>query len=422
MRRHRLCRVFLIGLTFFIGGVDKSLAEAWILTPSLGLEASYDDNYLLSTTEPAKVGTGRVIGALELSRRTEALDVSGLVQADATNYFGEDDKTLGSSKLDNKSNQLLALEAARALERTQYGLETSFRRDSLHRTASIVDDSSDSSIVGDSEDVTIEPNDDIDDNLAPAQVDIRRNRLILTPKWESNLSELSKLQLTYRYNNVSFEEDSEGVSVFDFSDHTVTADFRTSLTEKDRLVVRPRALLYESDSGNEYETYELQTGVSREFSETTAGQFTLGARHTSFNTTNMEGNNTGFVAQIRGTKRTGLTTFSGLVERTVSPSGSGDQVRTDQIVLNLSRLLSERLRFTLRSRIYENEAIQDTASRSNRRYLAVEPRLSYTLSSDWTLEGAYRYRRQKRFFETGSSDSNAIIITLIYSLSDITGS
>jgi hypothetical protein len=89
-------------------------------------------------------------------------------------------------------------------------------------------------------------------------------------------------------------------------------------------------------------------------------------------------------------------------------------VETDQLVFNVSRLLSERTSVRLRSQLFETEALQETASNANRRFVAISPILRYELSPSWALETAYQYRRQKRFADTDSGDSNAVLLSLIY--------
>lgn len=417
-RFNRLSDSILIGCGFAILLVAPSyaIADAWIVQPSVRLEGIYDDNFRLDPDVPDDVAVARISPAVKVSRITETTDIAGLLRVDGNFYFG-DDETQGR-QLDNQSNQLLDLSYFRVGELSRLGGVLSFRRDTLLRTIGASEDT---------DDVTEDPDstDDVDEGLTRANVE--RRRLVLGPSWNRLLTERTEVGLSYQFTDVSLsdvdlsadETGSGGVS--DYQTHGVGAELLTRVTEIDRLALVFEGRRYDTDEDDrQLNNYDLQAGVVHEFSETTTGLFTVGARYTEFDFLGEEfdGSDTGFAATLSGTKRTGLTTFNGTIERTATPSVSGNLVETDQIIFNLSRLLSERASFLLRSRIFETEAIGQgqvaTASLANRRFISIEPRLRYELSPSWALETAYEYRREKEFDETGSADSNAVFLSLIY--------
>jgi hypothetical protein len=248
---------------------------------------------------------------------------------------------------------------------------------------------------------------------------VGRQRLALGPSWSRFLTERIEVGLSYQFSDVSFS-DTAGLGadipsrILDFHTHQVGAEWLTRVTERDRLAVVLNAQRYEAVDDQRFDNYALQAGVIHDFSETATGLLTVGGRYTDFEGPRVNGSDTGFVATLRGTKRTGLTTFTGTLERTVSPSASGNQVENDQLIFNVSRRLTERTQVLLRSQLFETESLQETASNANRRFVAVRPAIRYELSPSWALETAYEYRRQKRFAEAESGDSNAVFLSLIY--------
>jgi hypothetical protein len=405
----RLGYASLLAATLSLAAPGLALAQGYVLTPTVELQGGYDDNFRLAEEgEPEdEVGTGRIAGELALSRIAETVEIVGLLGVDAATYWGDDEG------LEDDSNQLLDFTVLNKRELTNLGIEASLRRDSLRRSVETADDPGE---------VPIDPDDDVDDDFVDERVaeTVRRDQIIVGPFLERQLTELMSVNLGYQFQDTSYEE-LEGIvdpanRVTDFRYHTVTAGLSRQVTERDDLVLLTGGSFYRADNDREFDTYELQVGVDHAFSETASGVFTVGARQTSFDIPGVEeDDDTGIVARIAGSKLAGLTRFSGILERTVSPSASGDQVQTDRLVFNITRKLTERLGFTLRSKLYENESLRDLASPSNRRYLTFEPSLSYLLTESFALEGAYEYGRQKRFGEAESGDSNAVFLSLIYS-------
>jgi hypothetical protein len=235
------------------------------------------------------------------------------------------------------------------------------------------------------------------------------------------LTERTEVGLSYQFSDVWFSNvpvrNILDARVIDYQTHSVGAEWLTRVTERDRLALIFEGQRYEADDDRQFDNYDLEAGVVHEFSETATGLLTVGARHTTFEpgiTGGEEDSNTGFGVILSGTKRTGLTIFAGTLGRSAEPSASGDLVETDQLFLNVSRQLSERMRLILRSIVFETEVIDDMRSGSNGRFVAIQPRLRYELSPGWALETGYKYRRQKRFAEPDSADSNAVFLSLVY--------
>jgi opacity protein-like surface antigen len=376
-------------------------AEAWQLDPMVGLEAGYNDNFRLTTQNPAGVFSTIAMGTLGLSRITETMSFQGTLGLDFVKYFGDTEFL----KEDN-SNQLAAFKASKQGERLNGRLAFSFRRDTLLRTIG-----AEAAAVQSADSIAIEDDQSVDDGLFIEN--IRRNRFDVRPSFGYKLTEITQLNLGYRYQN-TFYGDAVFSSPNDWDKNTLFGEIDTEISEKNDLLAILSASRFDSESGSIFDNYELQAGVSHDFDETTNATLTLGGRHTVLESSarNLEDN--GFVFRLAGRKETGLTRFNGILSRNVTPSAAGDLVKTDSLSFNMTHDLSELLYFRLRSRIFENESLRTQKASGNRRSLTIEPALIWTLTENWSLDALYRYRREKRFDNPDSADSNAVYIILTW--------
>jgi hypothetical protein len=394
---------------------SASFAEAWVFQPSIRLDGIYEDNFRLEPDTPTagqqgpqQVTTARIAPALRLSRVTDTMDIAGMLRVDSDFFFGD------TENLENQSNQLADFSAFKKGELSRWGGILSYRRDTLLRTIGPIEAPTDPSI---------NEEEDVDEGLSRANV--RRQRLILGPSWSRYLTERTQIGLSYEFSDVSlsdvpaFNPNDVGTQLTDYYTHRVGTYLLTQVTERDQLPLIFAGRRYIADNEARSNSYQLEAGVVHKFSETTSGTFTLGGIYSTFDrpaTVSSPGNgsNSDIAFTLAGTKRTELTNFSGVVQRTTTPSVSGNLVLTTQAIFNVSRLLTERTRFIFRSRIFDTEAVDELDSSSNRRYLSLQPTLRYELSPSWGLETSYQYIHQKRFSDVDSADDNAISISLVY--------
>lgn len=387
----------IVGVTVVLSPV--AYGDAWEIEPSVSFQQGYNDNFRLTEDNEDQVYTSKLIGAAKLSRLTETMDMNGVIRLDLIKYFGDTDD------LKDRNNQLAGFNIDKKWERTRLGLKTLFKRDTVLRSTNL---------FVDPEDINIEPDQTVDDNVV--QQNVRRIRVDLRPSITYQLTERSDIGLRYRYFDTRYS-DKQGADLDNFTKNTVTGTFGTQITEKDRMLVLALASRFDPDNDEKTDNFELQAGFRHEFDENTNAGFTLGGRHTRID--NPDGgtdSDNGFVARLEGEKRTGLTRYNVRLGRTLSPSGSGKEVQTTELNFIVTRRLTELLLFSVRSRVFENESVGPRATGSSKRRWDIRPRLTWTISRAWSLEGSYQYIRQKRFDTPDSVDSNAVFLTLTYSL------
>lgn len=375
-----------------------SFAQTWVVQPTVRVEQGFDDNFRLEVDDPDEVFTTRLVGEAKLSRIAENMELAGLVRLDAVSYSGDD------SDLRDRNNQLLDGTYDFEGERSTWSVRGTLRRDTLLRTVRIFDDP---------EDVTLEPDDDVDEGLV--RENIRRDRLTIEPVWTYSLTERGGPRIAYRFRGRRYDNE-EGTSLSEFDEHTLTGEYGYQFTEKDQLNTGvDLTRVHRADEDRDDDSIVVRTGIEREFSETLRGSADIGYRATTFDVDSPEEDtDDGLVVRIRGSKRTGLTTFAGQLEQNVTPSGSGELVDKIELRFNVSRRLSEVLRFTFRSRLFETETDRVRAEEVTRRFLSLGPRLRWRLGRAFSIDGSYEYRREKIDGDPDSAESNAVVFSLNY--------
>lgn len=378
-------------------------AEAWRIEPAFTLSERYDDNprLLPDSAAPDSTWATNAKAEIGLRRAGESEEVVGVARVDAIDYASDD------PALANTANTVLFLDATAKGERVDWGMQAALRRDTLLRTARL-----DAALPD------ADPGDDVDEALV--QRGIRRDRVALEPRVGVRVGERSELKLAARSYRVSYD-DTGGTDLSAYQDDRLQADWLYRTSETDRLSARLRTSRYLADaSDREYRSGALLAGLRRALSETTDIGFQLGGHRSEFDDgTGRTSTETGTLYQIHAAGKGDLTGYRLLLGRELVPSGIGDVVAADQLLLGLDTRLSERTRLRLDARFLRNEALRSGNPQADRRYLSVEPVLSWKLDRWWALETSYRYRRQKRDANPDVGDSHRVGIGLSYAKSSL---
>lgn len=372
-------------------------AALWRFEPGVSLQLRHDDNPRLNVANPKSVTTSVVRGSLAISSLTEIREVRGFLKADAFAYSGDD------SDLNDHVNYLAGFTSDWKRPLTKWSFDGSLRRDTIL---------SDIDIIENPGDVTIEPDDDVDD--ASVQRTVERDRLVLRPAWSHSLTELTGVRVAYRFNRVDYDPIA-GTGLVEFEDHKLRGEYYRSVSERDEFAGSLELIEYEAPAANrEYDGYSLEAVYRRKFDETTDGEVRAGVFRTDFQTSTDSGEEDGYLFGIEGSKRTGVTRYSARLRRTLFPAGAGDLVKTDEAILNVFHELSERSSISFRSRVFENRSLRPDNPDANRRYLSLEPRFRWRMTPEWFFDVSYRYQRQNRDTDPESADSNAVTLSFSY--------
>ncbi len=370
------------------------MAEAWQIEPFVKLQGEYDSNTRLVSSNEQSSTAAVLTGALQMSRITEISEISAEVRLDGVDYQEEE--------FEDELHQRYRMDAVWRGERSRHGVWAALERDTLLRTVEEIVDPGD---------ISLDPDEDVDAALVP--VDIRRDRLDLQPSWSYRTSELSEVGLRYRFRGVRYERDLPSLTEYD--DHELAGSWSYRTTELDRLTTTLVASRYTADATDrEYDEYQALVGWNHEFDELTEGGIQVGYYQAEWDN-GADDEDDGYLVRLSGERDIGLTRFSGRVGRSIYPSGTGDLVRSDELALRMVHELSPRSNFSLRARVFENTSLRAANQSANRRYISVQPVLSWNMTRWWILEGSYQYERQKRDIDTDSAENHAVRLGVRYS-------
>ncbi len=390
--------VLLVTHAIFDAGTVR--AEGWIVTPALSVDERFDGNFRLDTEPKDSVWTSTLSGRVELARKTDTTELRAFGLISGLFYSGE---TRG---LPNQSNQLAGVSGLKRTELDAWGLNSTYTRDSVIRTVDLIVEPG-----GVESDVA----QDIDVDLT--ETPVRRARFRVSPSWRRTLTERSDFQFLYRFQDVSFEE-VEGQSLTDFRDHDINGQLSYNLTDVDTLLAIADVGLFRPDNITEWNSYSLQLGAERDFSRTMSAGFTAGGRYTTIKASvgglQAESDDTGFVGKVYGNMRTESARFRAALERQLLPSGSGDMLQTDQLLIDMTQGISDQFAFLMRFRAFKTKSLVLTDSSSDRTYLEVIPSLQWNLDPSWTVEASYRFARDDREDDPEAAIGNSVAVSLTY--------
>lgn len=369
----------VIGLSTFANAAD------WQLRPTVAVGAEYDDNIRLAAKNEESTSGAWLTGAVEFGSESEIQETKGRLRLDFINY--------ANSKVPDENNQYFNFTTAHKGQLNTLRLDAAARRDTT--------------IVTDR--VPTSP-EDIDVALTTTQV--RRTRATISPSWRHQLSQRTDVGMAYAYLGTTYDKNV----LVDYHRHDLKLDVGHNLSERDRLTVNVGASDYRApDANKKYDTVSVVGEYERHLSETFLGVIGVGARRTNFDIPGeSNGQDSGAILRLRGERKGERTTWDGLVERSVYPSGSGDVVEADQLVLQVRHKLRPLLEFSMRARFLKQHSIVNNGSNQDTRYVYVEPKLAWLMSRELSLSASYRYRRKSGEANTPSADSNAAYVELTY--------
>ena len=382
-------------------------AAVWLIDPSVTLRHAYDDNYFLSSVSSLEdeVSTTTLNGELALRGKSERTEIETLLRLDKINYSGDD------RNLEDRDNQVLGLSSSyRASEQNRLFFNARLFRDTLLRTEEILVSPED--VLNDDE-VSIDP-DDSDTDVNLVEVNVRRTRLRINPRWAHKFSERTNGNLNFGYNDVSYSSD-RGASLREFHNSSVGGQLSHRITERTSINESVNASFFRPDGGDDVDTYQASVGLAHDYTETFRVDFSIGGRYSEFDSSdpNVKDDDSGFVANIGATKVTERTRYRINLQRNVNPSGSGNQVETDRLILRMIHSITPQLQFDINARAFKTDSTGGVNNNSDREYISIQPALRWQFLPSWNTALSYQYREQDRD-NGGSGDSNSAFISFSY--------
>ncbi|MFQ6023141.1 MAG: outer membrane beta-barrel protein [Acidiferrobacterales bacterium] len=374
---------------------SSSLAAAgWSFEPAIETGAEYDTNVRLTTGPHDSVWGATIAPELILNKETERTRVDLGLLLVSTQYSGDE--------VDDIDDQVLTVGTRQQItERASWGFDGSFIRDTLLRGV----DTFGAPI--DIPDVDLE-----DTDVALVQQRVRRERLRLRPLWTYALTPRTSGLLEYRFVDASFS-DIGTTDLVDYDRNRILYTLSTRLTGAKSVNFVADVSRYRApDANTETDNVSLLGGMGYAFSETLRGEFLVGVRETSFEPESPVDDTSGVVYRASLEKRSEVTALTMILRRDIDPTGVGESVETDELIILLRRELSPRLTFRFRADLFENKSLQ--VANVDRKYYEVEPLLRWQWTRSRFLQGAYRYRRNRRDIDQESADSNSVFFSVVF--------
>jgi predicted porin len=416
MLANHLARLALVAAMTASAGIQ---AAEWSLDPEISARLRYDDNFRLATRNELSVWETALLPKLTFARTTETSRLAGSAGL-SLRRFDEDG-------LDS-NDRFLRFQSSRASERSNWGLNADYTRDS----------SLDSELV--------------DDQVFFDRVP--RERWSITPTWSHALNETTSLNASYQFVDVSYPDIRDNPQYTGYQFHTASLGAGYALTPVTRLVAQLGLSRSERDDDTQRsDNRQLTLGVEHRFSERLSGSASAGSSRTETDykqgflacsgvilpgfffgvggsvcvdpdtlipipfdvetgTTTAKSSNTVYNAELRYQLETGDLTLRG--SRSTTPYTNGGMVQNERISLAGRHRFSSRLQASLSLDWYRTQNTDDFSARTDRTTTSVRPSLQWKLDRDWSLSAGYRYFRQEYEGSIQSATSNAVDLTLSY--------
>jgi hypothetical protein len=239
----------------------------------------------------------------------------------------------------------------------------------------------------------------------------RRERIELIPRWTYRWSDVSSLSADFAYREIQYDENFAGL-LEDYTNGRVNVSYQRSWTPRYSAVLTGTYRRYEPDGREVATGAGFLAGVVGAVSENTRLRFLVGLEETEDATGESVVEP---VANISLVRRLQTIRLLAQYRRSISGGGSGTVSSRDEININLTRRLNERISAGLGVRAYATNALEgDVVNFDERDYVQLRAQFTWNLTRTWFVEADYRYTFLSRQSIGESANSNDVTIWLSY--------
>lgn len=392
----------------------RVIAAEYYIEPSVAARYEFDNNRSLRQ-DAASASTWRFSPSVAFGRLTPSSEVTGAARVDVNE----------SNREEVDSTDVYAgLFPVYRTERSEWSLDTTYRRDTSLRTDIFNDTGRPTGREAEAPDPDPSNPDNIpkdDTGLGEERQKVQRNVVLVSPQWNRELSPRLDLGLRYSYLDTFYggaqASGLVGSRLVDSRRHLGRASLSYRFSEVDDVSVFTGFQNFQNERNREFDTYRIGFGLNHRFSETLAATLNVGPEYTD----RSDGKDDfGYSVGFGVNKNLESSQLAVVFRRGVAPNEAGDALERNQVDIRWFGDLSERWSFSLLARAFQNErgsaGGSGTGSASNDRYYAqVEPRISYRISEDLSCELGYRFRWEDEDSpEGGSAFAHAGLFGVIY--------
>jgi len=241
-----------------------------------------------------------------------------------------------------------------------------------------------------------------------------RTKWRFVPRWNYSFSNVSSIAAQIDYFDVRYEDVFLNL-LTDYTDARVNLSYRRALSSRNTLVTTLTGRRYAADdpSVEDVTGVGFLVGLDRAVTEKTQIRAMIGVE----NTEQIAGQkDPEVIGDLTLTRRLETITLLAQYRRSVNATGAGQVSVRDQVNVNFTRRLSEKISMGLGIRAYQTRGIGDAASIvDDREYLQLRTQLIWYLSPKFSIEADYRYTILDRgvLFD-GRANSNHINLWFNY--------
>jgi len=385
-----------------IVNISNSFAAEWSVTPRVHFGGQYDDNRTLSTSTTKEIAGSTITPGVSFNRVNPNSAASIGARAQFTQYSDNEIR-------DTNVQYLIFNTHYRPQPQSIWRMNGSLRRDTTITTIQNVDELVDETIVDED---TGEP---IDTDVGLVEVEVRRNRLNVSPSWQYTWTERTSLNLSYGFSTVYYS-DSQGADLVDHRTHALDTSLSRKMTKNDNLGMSLHFSQFNApDNNTDSDNISVNVRYGHDFEQDLKGNFSVGYRDTTTTTETTENTSGGLVLNLGiNKKQTRLTSYNVSIRHGISASGSGRVLQSDQLNVRLRSRLTARLSTSLDAQAFDTKTLEGDITNADRVYYSIKPGLHWLMTRNWKINGSYRYRRQKRELASEAAESNSINVSINY--------
>jgi hypothetical protein len=241
-----------------------------------------------------------------------------------------------------------------------------------------------------------------------------RQKLRLVPNWSWNFSDVSSIGAQINYFDVGYDDVFSGI-LTDYTDIRLALTYRRALTSRTTLVATATGRRFEASDPDIEQINGVSglLGFTRELSPTLRLRALIGVENTEQVAGEREPEPIG---ELTLTRRLETITMFAQLRRSVNASGAGQVTLRDQVNVNFTRRLNDKILTGLGVRAYKTRNIGEFGSPLvEREYVQLRGLVTWNISRTFSMESSYQYTVLNRGPELdGRANSNRVNIWFVW--------
>jgi hypothetical protein len=363
----------------------------WRIEPLIRAAANFDDNATLTVrTDEEEEISGYIIDArarFAYASQTTDFFVTPILRS----------RDYGDPRFD-ADEQFLRSELEHNTQKNNFRIRANYDREAV-RTAERAD-----------VDLDVEDPDDIrDEETAQVRIRGRRERVEVLPSWTYRFSDVSSLSARLAYRDIQYDENFAGV-LEDYTNGRATVSYQRRWSARYTAIVNGSYRRFEPEGREAGTGAGVTAGFAGSLSENTRVRLLVGLEETEIEP---GGSSLDWVANVSLVRRLQTITLLAQYRRGIAGGGSGTLSSRDEINLNLTRRLNDRISAGLGVRAYATNALEgDVVNFDERDYVQMRAQFIWNLTRTWFIDVNYRYTFLNRQIIGESANSNDVTIWL----------